>query len=293
MSPNSDNTIQTTPPTAWDHGSHGEFYDYYAKESLTPQARERFRRIRDAILRVYPNDHRQHCDVADIGCNAGTQSLLWAELGHRVYAVDINQPLLDLARERAFRCGYKVEFLLGSAVSLPLPDQSIDICLAVELLEHVEDWQRCLREFTRILRPQGVLFMTTTNKLCPLQQEFNLPLYGWYPARLKRYCERLAKTTRPGLANYAKYPAVNWFSFYALRKALAGAGFESMDRFDLIDEATKGRAARAVIAGVRGSSILRWAAHVATPGTMILAIKSRRASINFVESAKSRGCPAP
>jgi ubiquinone/menaquinone biosynthesis C-methylase UbiE len=129
--------------------------------------------------------------VADVGCNAGTQSLLWAELGHRVHAVDVNQPLLELARERARNCGSEIELLLGSAVSLPFPDRSIDICLAVELLEHVEDWQSCLREFTRVLRPRGVLFMTTTNKLCPVRQEFNLPLYSWYPKGLKHYLLRV------------------------------------------------------------------------------------------------------
>src|SRR5262245_49952713 len=97
------NRIQskTTSP-AWDHGSHAEFFDYYANESLSPRAAERFRAIRDAILRVDPSkDGRQPCDVADIGCGAGTQSMLWAELGHRVHGVDVNEPLLDLARERA------------------------------------------------------------------------------------------------------------------------------------------------------------------------------------------------
>jgi ubiquinone/menaquinone biosynthesis C-methylase UbiE len=261
-------------PPGWDHSSHTEFYDYYAKESLTPRARERFRALRDTILRIDLNNNGlRTCDVADIGCNAGSQSLLWAELGHRVYGVDINQPLLDLARERALGAGYQIQFLLGSAVSLPLPDRSVDICLAVELLEHVADWKGCLKEFTRVLRPGGVLFMSTTNRLCPVQQEFNLPLYSWYPGPVKRRYERLAFTTRPQLANYAKYPAVNWFSFYQLRKVLATSGFQCMDRFDLVDLARKKTAVRAVIRLLRIVPPMRWLAHVGVPETMILGIK--------------------
>jgi 2-polyprenyl-6-hydroxyphenyl methylase/3-demethylubiquinone-9 3-methyltransferase len=269
------NRIQskTTSP-AWDHGSHAEFFDYYANESLSPRAAERFRAIRDAILRVDPSkDGRQPCDVADIGCGAGTQSMLWAELGHRVHGVDVNEPLLDLARERATNAGYKIKFLLGSAVSLPLPDNSMDVCMAVELLEHVAGWQSCVKEFIRVLRPGGVLFMSTTNKLCPLQQEFTLPLYSWYPGPLKRYCEKLAMTTRPQLANYAKYPAVNWFSYYGLRNELARRGFHSMDRFDLMDISKKGSASKAIVATIRAIPILRWFGHIATPGTTILAVK--------------------
>jgi 2-polyprenyl-6-hydroxyphenyl methylase/3-demethylubiquinone-9 3-methyltransferase len=256
---------------ACDHGSHTEFYEYYAKMSLTPGAQGRFRAIRDTVLRYSP--HAGPCDVADIGCGAGTQSMVWAELGHRVRGLDINQPLLDLAGRRSADAGYSIEFAVGSAVSLPWPDESVDICLAIELLEHVADWQACLQEFTRILRPGGVLFLTTSNKLCPVQQEFDLPLYSWYPAAIKRYCERLATTTHPHLVNYAKYPATNWFSFYELSKELARRDFDSFDRFDLINTRDKSALARAVVACIRAVPPLRWLAHIATPGTTVLAVK--------------------
>src|SRR4051812_24759860 len=94
-----------SPSPQWDHSSHKEFFEYYANASASVEARERFLAIRDLILRVDPTK-RVPCDVADIGCNAGTQSLLWAELGHRVHGVDINEPLLDLARQRASAAGY-------------------------------------------------------------------------------------------------------------------------------------------------------------------------------------------
>jgi 2-polyprenyl-6-hydroxyphenyl methylase/3-demethylubiquinone-9 3-methyltransferase len=114
--------------------------------------------------------------------------------------------------------------------------------------------------------------------LCPKQQEFNLPLYSWYPGLLKRYCERLAVTTRPAIANYAKYPAVNWFSFYGLRDYLAPLGFNCLDRFDLIDAAGKSAFARVVIRLLREASLLRFLGHMATPSTYLVAVKNRSAS---------------
>ena len=259
----------------WDHSTHDSFYDYYAKASQTETAKERFRGVRDTILRVTAHRNRADgiLDVADIGCGAGTQAMIWAELGHMVHAVDVNEPLLDLGRERAAKAGFAIDFRLGSATALPWPDESVDVCVALELLEHVVEWESCLSEFVRILRPGGALFLTTTNQLCPVQAEFNLPLYSWYPSPLKSHFETLAVTTRPDIANFARYPAVNWFTYYRFRSILAGSGFRCLDRFDTIDLNAKGTAAHLVVTAVRSVPPLRWLGHVLTRGTRILAIK--------------------
>ncbi|MCI0421788.1 MAG: class I SAM-dependent methyltransferase [Acidobacteria bacterium] len=212
-------------------------------------------------------------DVVDVGCGAGTQSAIWAKLGHRVHGIDINQPLVELASERAKQSGLNIDFRVGSAVSLPWPDGSMDVCLLPELLEHVGDWKGVLHECARLLRPDGVLFLSTTNKLCPLQQEFNLPLYSWYPAKLKRYFENLAQSSRPDLANFAKYPAVNWLSFYSLRRELDALGFLSLDRFDVMDLSKKGATVRICVTCLREVPLLRWLGHVITPFTVVFSVK--------------------
>ena len=259
----------------WDHESHEEFYAYYAQESASPRTRERFVAIRDMVLRVATGlelDRERLC-VADVGCGAGAQSLIWAEAGHDVHGLDVNAPLVELARRRAREAGLNVEFEVGSADDLPWADASMDACIAPELLEHVAPWAACLDEFARILRPGGILVVTTTNSLCPKQQEFNLPLYSWYPGPIKRRYERLAVTTRPEIANYAKYPAVNWFTFYGLRREFRRRGLRSLDRFDVMDLTGRGATARGVVGAVRALPPLRWLAHVATPYTLVVGIK--------------------
>src|SRR5207244_729109 len=106
---------------------------------------------------------------------------------------------------------------------------------------------------------------------------FNLPFYSWYPAPVKRHFEKLSLTTRPDIANFARYPAVNWFTFYGLQALLARNGFRCLDRFDVMDPEEKSPAARLVISAVRAVPILRWLAHICTSGTMILAIKTNGA----------------
>ncbi len=258
-----------------DHSSSQEFYDYYAKASQQESALQRFRSIQRCAFRVLERTHhaRGPLEIADIGCGAGTQSMIWAELGHRVHGLDVNEPLLKLAEDRSAGLGYKIDFRLGSATRLPWPDETMDVCLELELLEHVADWRSCLSEASRVLRPGGILVLTTTNKLCPVQDEFSLPLYSWYPGRLKRYLERLATTTRPEIANYAKYPAVNWFTFYSLRADLGARGLRAFDRFDVMDVSSKSGMTRMIVTAIRSVPMVRWLAHVASRSTLVVAVK--------------------
>ena len=259
----------------YDHSSDPNFLAFYERESVSEETIGRFTRIRDRALELWTERNRRSgpIDVVDIGCGAGTQALLWAQLGHRVRGLDVNQPLLHVGRERASKSGLKVEFELGTATSLPFQTASADVCLLPELLEHVADWEACVREAVRILRPGGVLYMSTTNWLCPVQDEFNLPLYSWYPPALKRHFEKLAATTNPGLANFARYPAVNWFSFFQLRRYLIPMGFECLDRFDILARQPMSAAKRFVTSAVRSSPATRFVAHVCTGGTIVWAIK--------------------
>ena len=80
-------------------------------------------------------------------------------------------------------------------------------------------------------------------------------------------------TTRPALAGYAKYPAVNWFSFYSLRSFLEPLGFRCLDRFDLIDTAGKGAIGQFIVIMLRAVPLLRFLGHVATPCTYLIAVK--------------------
>lgn len=251
------------------------FYEYYASESAKQSTVERFQSTKRAVLRVarhfgLPDGPLK---VADIGCGAATQCLLWAQDNHSVFGLDINERLVELGRERARDAGLSVDLRVGTATKLPWPDASMDICLSPELLEHVADWRSCLSEAVRVLKRGGILYLSTTNKLCPVQQEFTLPLYSWYPSALKRHYERLAITTRPEIANHAKYPAVNWFTFYGLKRILGKDGFVSLDRFDVAALAEHDLKTRLILGAAINIAPLRWFGHVLTSSTTIFAYK--------------------
>ncbi|MBM4254409.1 MAG: class I SAM-dependent methyltransferase [Deltaproteobacteria bacterium] len=258
--------------------------DFY----LNPQVRtkgtaktlQRFRSLRDMLIRILNRrpDELADLKIADIGCGAGNQCLVWAQHGHRhIRGMDIDPGLVRLAKEDALAGGYGVDYCIGSGTALPWAAETMDVCLAVELLEHVPAWEACLKECARVLRPGGVLLVTTSNKLCPMQEEFRLPLYSWYPRKVKKYCEHLAVTTHPHLANYTHYPAVNWFSYYMLRDDMKRMGFDlCLDRFDVIDTEGKGSLTKLIVQGIRTVPAFRWLAQVASVGTLVVAFKANK-----------------
>lgn len=100
--------------------------------------------------------------VLDAGCGAGYGSAELARTAHRVTGADCAADAVRFARGRYRR--HNVEFLQSSCASLPLPDGSIDLVVAFEVIEHVADWQGFLREARRVLAPAGQLIISTPNK---------------------------------------------------------------------------------------------------------------------------------
>ena len=260
---------------AFDHTSDPKFVEYYALASQSEETLARFSRTMDRALGLLgdrANEH-QHLDVIDIGCGAGTQALMWARAGHRVRAIDINAPLVSVGLKRAEEEGVRVEFAIGSATQLPYAAATADLVLLPELLEHVVEWEACLEEAARVLRPGGLLYLSTSNRLCPRQQEFSLPLYSWYPTAIKKWCERKAVTTHPEWVSHARYPAVNWFTYYELQKWFAQRGLRTLDRFDVLARRPLNNWKRFVVGAIRRSPPLRLLGHAMTEGTTVWAIK--------------------
>lgn len=95
----------------------------------------------------------------DVGCGPGRASLVLAGAGARVTAVDLHEPFLRRTRAAASAAGLRVAVVQASMTALPHPDGAFDL-LWCEGAAYLMGVDRALREWRRLLRPDGVLVLT-------------------------------------------------------------------------------------------------------------------------------------
>ncbi|OBI49386.1 class I SAM-dependent methyltransferase [Mycobacterium sp. E787] len=98
--------------------------------------------------------------VLDIGCGPGT---ITADLAERVapgtvLAIDLFPGVLEVARAEVVRRNLgNVTFAAADVHRLEFPDDSFDVVHAHQVLQHVADPVRALREMRRVCRPGGIV----------------------------------------------------------------------------------------------------------------------------------------
>lgn len=95
--------------------------------------------------------------LLEYGCGDGENTVALAKRGAgRVLALDISPDLVEIARRRLEANGVTsgVEFVVGSAHDVPLPDESVDVVFGIAILHHL-DLRLAAREVRRVLRKGG------------------------------------------------------------------------------------------------------------------------------------------
>lgn len=101
-------------------------------------------------------------DVLDIACGEGYGSAMLAATARSVHGVDISAEAV--AHAAAHYALSNLTFLEGSAADIPLPDACVDLVVSFETIEHHALHHEMMREIVRVLRPGGVLCLSSPDR---------------------------------------------------------------------------------------------------------------------------------
>lgn len=110
--------------------------------------------------------------VLDLASGAGYGTKMLAVTAKKVYGVDNNREAIEYAKKNYST--KNIEFLVGEATNIPLDDNSIDLIVSFETLEHIKDYKKFLAQVKRVLKKDGVFIVSTPNdKEFPEDNEFH------------------------------------------------------------------------------------------------------------------------
>ena len=102
--------------------------------------------------------------VLDIGCGGGLLSEPMTRLGARVTGLDAAERNIAVARLHAEGQALDIDYRSGTAEGLAEAGASFDIVLALEVVEHVADVDFFLQSIGRLVKPGGLMFLSTLNR---------------------------------------------------------------------------------------------------------------------------------
>lgn len=139
--------------------------------------------------------------LLDAGCGTGWFSKAAVERGAIVTSMDIGENLLEQVSRKC-----NSQRVVGSILNIPFPDETFDIVMSSEVIEHVPDPDKAIVELFRVLKKGGTLILTTPNK-------------SWY------FAIWIANTFK--LRPYQGLE--NWTGWWEMKRKLKAIGFNEIE----------------------------------------------------------------
>ncbi|HEY5007510.1 MAG TPA: bifunctional 2-polyprenyl-6-hydroxyphenol methylase/3-demethylubiquinol 3-O-methyltransferase UbiG [Caulobacteraceae bacterium] len=126
--------------------------------------------IREQALARFGRDPKARApfsdlSLLDIGCGGGLLSEPMRRLGFAVTGVDASERNIAVASSHAEAMALEIDYRCSTAETLVDDDQArFDLVLNMEVVEHVAEPGKYLRDCTRLLKPGGLMIVATLNR---------------------------------------------------------------------------------------------------------------------------------
>jgi len=127
----------------------------------------RIKYIRDNIVKKFnlksSSKPLKNISILDIGCGGGLLSEPMSRMGAKVVGIDASKKNINVAKYHAKRNKLKIDYICSYPENLK-KNKRFDVILNMEIVEHVEDLKLFIKETSKLLKKDGLMFIATLNK---------------------------------------------------------------------------------------------------------------------------------
>ena len=103
-------------------------------------------------------------NILDVGCGGGLLSEEFAKSGAEVTGIDISENSLKIARTHALENDLTIDYKSGYAENIPANENTFDVVICADCLEHVNNLEKVISEVSRVLKDSGIFCYDTINR---------------------------------------------------------------------------------------------------------------------------------
>jgi len=115
------------------------------------------------ILKMINQKQIKDLEILDLGCGGGLTCEPLARLKAKVTGVDFVKQNIEMAKNHAKISKLQINYIHDDLDSLKIK-KKYDIVLLLEILEHLDDWKHIILKIKKILKPNGLLVISSINK---------------------------------------------------------------------------------------------------------------------------------
>ena len=127
----------------------------------------RIKYIKDNIIQHFKIKSKKmplkNINILDIGCGGGLISIPMKRLGANVVGIDASLKNINVAKIYSKKKNLKIKYICSSPEKLKIK-KKFDVLLMLEIIEHVDDVNFFIKQSSKFLKKNGLMFIATLNK---------------------------------------------------------------------------------------------------------------------------------
>lgn len=169
--------------------------------------------------------------ISDFGSGMGGLVVRLQQEGLKVFGIDYCFDYCVIAKLRGMRSSIQTQVLNAQGEFVPLKDQSLDVILCYEVIEHVFDPVALLGEIRRTVRPHGTVFIAVPNRWSLYDHHYHLWGINYLPRRFAEWLiVRLSREKGNDLtAGQQKLSEMHYYSYFSFISLCKNIGFDMYD----------------------------------------------------------------